>query len=276
MLTAVVFCSPEETLLELLWTSGWVWNPGAFGFGLFKEKNLTPGQMKFGTRSLTEHFLKRAILGDKRERRGLYFVSLYVGVSASSHSGSALPSLFWRQRLSKHAAAASSLLANANRHLLLLSRWRCRDLAEHLDAGEPWMSPEGRAQCPSANSHLWLWRISGCSVQCKLHFSFCLRLRWFGERRMKGGGEINHGETEKMVLKDWMTPHGDMKGKSLRPYLLKLNRHVHQYVITVCLFLSLVVLNWSWKAIDRPRVANNRVWQVGTRRFWELVTTWLC
>lgn len=105
-------------------------------------------------------FLKRAILADKRQREELCFVSLFVGVSASSHSGCTLPSLFWRLRLSKHAAAASSLLANANRHLLLLSRWRCHDLAEHLATGEPAMSPEGPAQSPSASSHLRLWRIS--------------------------------------------------------------------------------------------------------------------
>lgn len=93
------------------------------------------------------------ILGDEMSGAELCCVSLFVGVSASEHSGSTLPSLFWRQRLSKHAAAASSLLADTNRHLLLLSRWRCCDLAEHLAAKEPAKSPEGPTQLSAASSH---------------------------------------------------------------------------------------------------------------------------
>lgn len=59
-----------------------------------------------------------------------------------------LPSLVWRQRLSKLAGAASSLLANVNRHLLLLSRRQRSDLPEHLANIRPPTSPEGPTQAP--------------------------------------------------------------------------------------------------------------------------------
>lgn len=124
-----------------------------------------------------EHFFpkKGQILGDKRQSGELCLVSLFVGVSASSHSGSTLPSLFWRQRLSKPAAAASSLLANANRHLLLLSRRRLRVLAEHLATREPATTPhphhrhhplEGPAQSPSDSSDCGGFQ--GGNVRCQL------------------------------------------------------------------------------------------------------------
>lgn len=57
----------------------------------------------------------------------------------------ALPSLFWRQRLSKLAGAASSLLANANATCCCCRR----DLPEHLATIRPPTSPEGPIQSPS-------------------------------------------------------------------------------------------------------------------------------
>lgn len=100
---------------------------------------------------------KSKIVWDERRRAELCCMSLFVGVSASEHSRSALPSLFWRHRLRKHAAAAaSSLLAKARRHLLLLlllSKRRYRNLAAswRLAIGNPAMSPKGPAQSPTAS-----------------------------------------------------------------------------------------------------------------------------
>lgn len=71
------------------------------------------------------------------------------GAPAFQQSTSSLPKLWRKQRLSKLAAAASSLLANARRHLLLLSTRSYRNLEEHLPTrGASSVPPQGPARCP--------------------------------------------------------------------------------------------------------------------------------
>lgn len=71
------------------------------------------------------------------------------GAPAFQQSTSSLPKLWRKQRLSKLAAAASSLLANARRHLLLLSTRSYRNLEEHLPTrGASSVPPRGRLDAP--------------------------------------------------------------------------------------------------------------------------------